>query len=143
MRVVADTNTVVSGLLWHGPPRNLLDAARAGSLTLFTSVDLLAELEEVLSRPKFHQRLALANVSVEDLALGYGALANIVEPIPLEAVVLVDPDDDAVLACALAAHAEAIVSGDHHLLDLAQHQGITILTSAELLSRLAGRSLEK
>ena len=47
MRVVADTNTIVSGLLWHGPPRRILDAARAGSPELFTSLELLTELEDV------------------------------------------------------------------------------------------------
>ena len=43
MRVVADTNTIVSGLLWHGPPRRVLDAARSGALHLYTSATLLAE----------------------------------------------------------------------------------------------------
>ena len=47
MRVVADTNVVVSGLLWHGPARQLLNAARQGTVELFTSGALLAELEEV------------------------------------------------------------------------------------------------
>lgn len=53
MRAVADTNVVVSGLLWHGPPRQVLDAARNGVVSLFTSAELLAELEEVLSRESF------------------------------------------------------------------------------------------
>jgi putative PIN family toxin of toxin-antitoxin system len=47
MRVVADTNVVVSGLLWHGPSRQLLNAARQGTVELFTSGVLLAELDEV------------------------------------------------------------------------------------------------
>lgn len=63
MRVVADTNTVVSGLLWHGPPRKLFDAARKGEFELFTSVALLTELEEVLGREKFAKRLAIADVT--------------------------------------------------------------------------------
>jgi uncharacterized protein len=45
MRVVADTNTIVSGLLWRGAPRKVLDEARKGTIELFTSVILLAELE--------------------------------------------------------------------------------------------------
>ena len=60
MRVVADTNIVVSGLLWRGNPRRLLEAAREGTIDLFTSAALLAELEDVLSRAKFAQRLVSA-----------------------------------------------------------------------------------
>ncbi len=53
MRVVADTNVVVSGLLWYGPSRRILDLARAGTLELFTSAELLGELRDVLGRPNF------------------------------------------------------------------------------------------
>ena len=120
MRVVADTNTVVSGLLWHGPPRQVLDAARAGTLQLYTTAVLLAELDEVLQRPKFAQRLTLAGVTTRTLVLGYAALARLIEPAVIVPVVEEDPDDDAVLACAVAAQAEAIVSGDSHLLARAQ-----------------------
>ena len=51
---------MVSGVLWQGPPRQVLDAARAGKITLFTTPFLLAELQDVLSRPKFARRLAQA-----------------------------------------------------------------------------------
>ena len=136
MRVVADTNTVVSRLLWHGNPRQVLEAARAGTLQLYTSAALLAEIEEVLQRPKFAQRLSLAGVGSRTLVMGYAALAYLVEPAVIEPVVIADPDDDAVLACAIAARAEAIVSGDKHLIDLAEYDGIPILTAAQLLGRI-------
>lgn len=62
MRIVADTNTVLSGLLWHGPPRRLLELARQRTVTLCTSPALLAELAEVIARDKFaHQVLAGRN----------------------------------------------------------------------------------
>ncbi len=137
MRVVADTNTVVSGLLWHGPPRQVLDKARDGIVELTTSAQLLAELEDVLRREKFAQRLEAAGVNARELVLGYAALAAIVKPEGIAPVVQGDPEDDQVLACALAAHAEAIVSGDHHLLELGEYQGIPILTPAQLLARTA------
>ncbi len=63
MKVVADTNVVVSGLLWHGPSRQVLDAACAGSIQLFTTTVLLAELQDVLRRPKFAERLTHAAVT--------------------------------------------------------------------------------
>lgn len=132
MRVVADTNTVVSGLLWHGPPRLVLDAARSGRIELFTSAILLAELEDVLRREKFAQRLALANALPRELLLGYAVLASIIDPAIINPMILADPDDDAVLACAVGAGAQAIVSGDTDLLTLREYQGIKIVTASEL-----------
>jgi len=134
--VVADTNTVVSGLLWHGNPRLVLEAARVGTLQLYTSASLLAEIEEVLQRPKFAQRLSLAKVTSHTLIMGYAALARLIEPAVIEPVIIADPDDDEVLACALEARAEAIVTGDTQLLDLKQYKGIPILTAIELLTRM-------
>lgn len=102
MRAVADTNIVVSGLLWQGAPRRVLDLARAGDLELFTSPALLLELEEVLLRAKFSRRLNAAGVSPTDLVLGYAALATVISPPPIDPAVKADPDDDEVLACAAA-----------------------------------------
>ncbi len=59
MRVVADTNVVVSGLLWHGPSRRILDLARAKTLELSTSAELISELRDVLERPGDHHLLDL------------------------------------------------------------------------------------
>ena len=137
MRVVADTNIVISGLLWRGPPRQLLNEARAGVIVLFTTLSLLAELEDVPKREKFAERLGLAGVTVRQLVLGYAALAVVVEPVAVERIVAQDPKDDEVLSCALAAKAEAIASGDRHLLKIGEHGGIPILTANELLNRLA------
>jgi len=134
MRAVADTNVVISGLLWGGPPRAVLDLARSGAVELFTSPALLAELEDVLARRKFLRRLQLSRTSVHELILGYASLARVIRPAPIEPIVLADPDDDAVLACALAARVDVIVSGDGHLLALRQVQGIRVATSAGFLA---------
>jgi putative PIN family toxin of toxin-antitoxin system len=136
MRVVADTNTIISGLLWHGAPRQVLEKARAGTIELFTTIVLLSELEEVLQREKFAERLVLVGVGPKDLVVGYAALATLVEPTTIGPTIADDPDDDDVLACAVAARAEAIVSGDAHVLSLGEYQGIPILTAPELLIRI-------
>jgi hypothetical protein len=136
MRVVADTNIIVSGLLWRGNPRRVLDAARDGIIELFTSAVLLDELEAVLSREKFSQRLAKANVTAHELVMGYAVLATLIEVETVEPVILADPDDDAVLACALAGECNVITSGDSHLLDLKEYRSIRILTAAEMLGDL-------
>jgi putative PIN family toxin of toxin-antitoxin system len=117
MIIVADTNTVLSGLLWGGPPRRLIDLARDRSLTLCTSLVLLAELAEVIGRDKFAHRVHLAGLSAADLVQDYRRLTHIVEPQPLPAPASRDPDDDHVLACALSARADLIVTRDFDLLD--------------------------
>jgi putative PIN family toxin of toxin-antitoxin system len=105
-------------------------------LQLYTTSVLLAELDEVLQRPKFAQRLALAGVTARTLILGYAALAQMIEPVVIAPVIIADPDDDAVLACAVAVPAEIIVSGDSHLLDLKECEGIPIVTATQLLTRI-------
>jgi putative PIN family toxin of toxin-antitoxin system len=70
MRVVADTNIVVSSFLWRGNPRLVLEAARAGFIDLYTSGLLLEELEDVLSREKFAVRLQAAGVRAHELVFG-------------------------------------------------------------------------
>jgi len=139
VRAVADTNTVVSGLLWHGAPRKFLDTARAGAISLYTSDALLAELVEVLPRKKLAKRVAASGMSVEELARRYALLAQRVTAAEIDPVVLADPDDDRVLACALGAQADLIVSGDPHLRNLKTYQGIPIVTAAEALTRIAQR----
>lgn len=136
VRVVADTNTVVSAFLWGGPPAAILAAAREGRITLFTSPMLLAELEDVLSREKFAERITRVGSSVAQILAGYRALVTIVRPAAIEPTVR-DPDDDQVLACATAAQAQLIVTRDKDLLDLRGYQSISILASAEALQRLA------
>ena len=135
MNIVLDTNTVISGIFWKGAPRQVLDLARSGTYTLFTSSDLLAELADVLGRKKFSARLEQANTNVEELVFGYAALAKTVRPNKIKAVIKADPDDDKVLACAKAANAEIITSGDNHLLDLNEYEGIKIVTVNQLLEQ--------
>ncbi|CAN5258791.1 putative toxin-antitoxin system toxin component, PIN family [soil metagenome] len=137
MRIVPDTNIVISGLFWRGQPRRILDVARDGIIELFTSPVLVEELEDVLSREKFAARLEAAQVTVQELIEGYSALATVIDSEPIAPVILADPDDDAVLACAWAAEAEIIVSGDSDLLDLKEHQEIRILTATEFLAELS------
>ena|SRR5687767_3994212 len=135
MNIVLDTNTVISGLFWKGAPRQLLDLARSGTFTLFTSPELLAELADVLGRKKFSTRLAQVDTSIEELVLGYASLTITVRPDKIDPVIKVDPDDDKVLACAKIANAEVIASGDSHLLDLNEYEGIKIVTVNQLLEQ--------
>lgn len=136
VNTVLDTNILVSGLLWSGLPRQILAAARTQQI-IFTSQELLDELHRVLQRPKFAARLHVAGAIANELIDQYTALAQIVVSASLPAPVCDDPDDDAVIACAVAASAEVIVSGDDDLLRLGSYGSIAILMAGDVLQRLA------
>lgn len=136
MRVAVDTNVLVSGLLWHGPPHALIEAIREGKLQLVASPALLAELADVIGRPKFASILARAATTRERLLAEIGELAELIEPAPLTAPVCRDPDDDALIALAIAAQAEVIVTGDDDLLALGGHSGIRIIGPAAAVKEL-------
>lgn len=140
MRVVLDTNTLVSGVISPGgPPRRLLDGARTQAFELCSSATLLAELLDVLSREKFAARLAQAGLTPQGIVGELRRMATMATPQAVPRVIEQDADDDHVLACALAGQADLIVSGDKHLLGLGgQYEGIRIVAPAvavELIGR--------
>jgi putative PIN family toxin of toxin-antitoxin system len=118
VRLVLDTNVVISALLWRGKPYRLLETIRRqeGS-QLYSSSVLLEELSDVVSRPAMTKRLAAIGKSAPQVLTDYLEAIELVEPVDVPRVAR-DPDDDHVLACALAAGAELIVSGDPDLLVL-------------------------
>jgi putative PIN family toxin of toxin-antitoxin system len=134
MRVVADTNTIVSGLGWRGSPAQVFDAALAGDLTLITSPALRDELSRVLRYPKLTSVFSDPDRIVNLL----GATAETVHPSLLLAVVDDEPDNR-VLEAAVTGQADAIVTGDDHLLALGSFREVPILTTTALLARLPDR----
>jgi uncharacterized protein len=137
VRLVLDTNTALSGLLWNGPPSRLIETAEGGLVRLFSSVALLTELRTVLSREKFARPLARRDVTVAEVFGHHVALVTIVAPALMTPTIIRDPSDDAILAAALDASADMIVSGDAHLLNLKTFQGIDIVTAAIANERIS------
>lgn len=131
MRLVLDTNVVVSALVWGGTPLKLLQAAADGDIELYTSPALLAELMEVLERKPLASRLSRQRSSIEQAVGFYGELAISVSPLSTPRAVPGDADDDHVIAVALAARADLVVSGDKHLLSMGRYEGIAIVAAAE------------
>jgi len=140
MRLVLDTNVVFSALLWRGKPYQLLEAvSQRPDLHLFSSPVLLEELAEVLARPMAAKRLALIGTNANAVLALYRTVVEVVEPTLVPRVVR-DADDDQVIAAALAAHADLIVSGDEDLLAIGSYQGIRIINAAEALFQLQNES---
>jgi putative PIN family toxin of toxin-antitoxin system len=137
LRIVLDTNVALSALLWRGKPYRLLEAIRQRSdIRLFSSPALLAELADVLARPSPTKQLAVISRSAREVLADYLEIVEVVEPEDVPRVVPGDADDDHVIAAAVTARAEIIVSGDSDLLSLGSHQGIDILSAARALEQI-------
>jgi putative PIN family toxin of toxin-antitoxin system len=138
MMLVADTNVLVSAIVFGGKPRQILLWAEAGYLQLALSPALLNELKGVLTRPKIGFNVAQAEAAAVEIM----NLAATVFPVLRLHHVSQDPDDNRVLECAVASRAQVIVSGDRHLLDLLAYRQIPVMTPADFTAYF-GATLKK
>lgn len=109
----------------------MIELAADKEVQLFTSRALLDELAATLAKKKLAKYVAATGLTAEQMLANYRRIAKLVTARQLEQQVSRDADDDAVLACALAARADLIVSGDDDLLVLKTFNGIPILTAAQ------------
>lgn len=137
LRIVLDTNIAISGLIWRGTPHHLLVALAQDQFSAYTSYALVSDLTRKLLGTKLGNELLKRDISAQQLVMGYSALCELVSPAALSQPVCRDSDDDAVLACAKAAQADLIVSGDQDLLVLQAFEGIPIVTAAQAWERLS------
>ncbi len=131
MNVVIDTNVFVSSFLsLQGPPKRVIDLWKTGRIILCLSRDIIAEYVEVLARfglagqPELRELLDLFARRIN--------LIFVPSP-PVLSLIPYDPADEKFIACAVAARAEYVVSGDKHLLNLGTHGSIKVVTPAQFL----------
>lgn len=136
IRVVFDTNVIISGSLWSGAPKRALMAAKEGYAKSFVSEALLDELNEVINRAKFSERLTAIGKTTHSVVSEFLQFSEVIDATYIPPTVLADPDDDAVISCALSANANCIVTGDPHLLDLRAIGKISILSVNIFLQQL-------
>jgi putative PIN family toxin of toxin-antitoxin system len=132
VRVVTDTNVVISGLLWGGPPNEILRWARDGFLELIACEETAGELKRVLQHKRFSRRMSDLNTSPEQVFAYFMNLATFVpnpayDPEEIEE----DPFDNVFLALASEGKARLISSGDRHLLSLKEYRSVHIVTPSE------------
>jgi uncharacterized protein len=135
-RLVLDTNVVISGLFWDGKPGALLTLAGDREIRLHTSAALLAELRATLLKPKLARALDASGHSPAELVAEYRRAVTVTRAAATISVSSRDPDDNRVIACAVAARADGIVTGDDDLLSMKAVSGIPIRTVAEALEWL-------
>jgi len=131
-RVVLDTNVLVSAIISDGKPRALFGKGIDNQFDMLTSEPLLKELARVLRRPKF-------KTSPSEIRRVTRALLNSAEVVQVKSkieVVKEDPEDDMIIETAIDGHADFIVTGDRHLLNLGSFRNINITTVEKALKLL-------
>ncbi|WP_017317942.1 putative toxin-antitoxin system toxin component, PIN family [Mastigocladopsis repens] len=135
MKVVVDVNVWISALLWGGVPDKVLILAEDKKITIFASKALFLELETTLRRRKFQSKIQSLDLNVDDVINVTKDVIQMCPDISVDAPQLRDSKDNKILAAAVAASAEVIITGDLDLLVLTEFNQIPILTPQDFLSR--------
>lgn len=131
MRIVLDTNVLVSGIFFSGPPANILRAWSRGKFRLVLSPEILAEYTRVSAElaGKF------SGIDVQRILDLVVVHSYVCSPVPLSEQVCEDSHDDMFLAAAIDSRTKIIVSGDKHLLKVSGYKGVSVLTPREFVVR--------
>jgi putative PIN family toxin of toxin-antitoxin system len=130
VKIVIDTNVLISAIFWTGNPKQLLNKVRRGEATFLISEDLLNEFKEVLMRKDKPFKLSLEEA--ERVVTEMRGIAQIVHP-NSQVVVCKDERDNEVLECDIDGRAEYVISGDLHLLGLKSFKGVKIISVTDFL----------
>jgi len=133
LKIVLDTNTLVSAIGWEGPPARILRACRAGRFDLVTSPRLLEELTRVLTYPKL--RVIARHPDLPQILKWFHAAEHLVYPKKTLGIITVDPADNRILEAGMEGQVDAVISGDEHLLRLKIFEGIPIVSPATFCRR--------
>jgi putative PIN family toxin of toxin-antitoxin system len=138
MNVVLDANIYVSALITAGGnPAQILTRWQEGEIDVVVSDEIIEEIRRVTSYPKLWERYRSVRENRDELIERLREIAIVVEPSRTLSAVLQDESDNRYVECAIEGRAEYIVTGDPHLLDIREYQGVEILSPAALLAVLA------
>jgi putative PIN family toxin of toxin-antitoxin system len=133
LRVVLDTNVLISSIGWDGPERSIIREGLEGNIILLTSRDIIKEFLGVMERDKFD---FIDKFQIERFLMTIFQEFEIINTTTTTSVIEEDPDDNMIIECAVDGHAHLIVSGDRHLLKLMEYENIKILRSSDLLDMI-------
>ena len=134
IRVVLDTNVLISSILFKGELAGIVDLWKSGRIVPVVSRETFDEFRTVLEYPKFTLTGGEIKSVIEEEVLPF---FDIVEKVDVVSGVCKDPDDDKFIACALSASANFIVSGDKDLCDVGTYRTIKIMRASDLLEIIA------
>ncbi len=129
IKVVLDTNIYISGILFTGNPRIILDLAIKGRIKVCISSDIITEIKDVLSRKKFGFPTEIIETIIREIE----SVTTLITPSKKYKVVSRDNDDNIIIDCAAEAHVDYIITGDNDLLSLNNYNAIRIINPAEFI----------
>ena len=135
MRVLLDTNVLISGIRWPGPSSRIWEAVQTGIVRAVTSEPLIRELRDVLTRRTGPFRLSPPEYKLVERQIR--RRCTVVRP-EVTLSILADTADNRVLECAVTGKVDVIVTGDKELMDLGAYQGVKIKTPAAAWKEIAG-----
>jgi len=129
VKVVFDTNVLVSSIFWKGKPYQVVRKAAKAEFRNFVSNEMLAELEEVL-----HRDFEIDSAGIARITSTLLLFSSVLKPVVKHEIVADDPDDNIIIDCAVAAKARFIVTQDKHLLKIRRFKSINIVTPDEIMN---------
>ncbi len=131
MRVIINTNVLISGIFFGGPPAKILEAWRGGELKLIVSPEILEEYFEVCARISVRN----PDIDIAPILVLIARNSQVVESQPLAEQISRDVDDDKFIACAIASGTRTIISGDNDLLTASGYKKIKVVTPRDFVDR--------
>jgi uncharacterized protein len=128
-RVTADSNVIVSALVFGGKPLIILEMAQAGEIELAISESIINETLRII-RDKFYR----SREQITEMESHLRAITRCVQPTELLDAVPDDADDNKIVECAVAAGSDVVVTGDDHILRLGSFRGIKIRRPSDFLA---------
>ena len=136
LKLVLDTNAIVSAFFWEGNEAELLRKIEQGKARLYITSEILKEVEEVIKRPKFNEVMIKANLTPDQIMQKIVSLSHLVIAPKISVKICRDEKDNKFLECAESAKADYIISGDEDLLSLKEYKGIPIIRTWKILQIL-------
>ena len=136
MRVVLDTNVLIASFVWRRRLAPIFDAVRDGQVTPCFTGTTFSELKRTLLYPKFEAQLLKNRTTPEYITRLLSSRAHFAHGAYAVTEIKSDPSDNHILACAVSAQAEVIVSGDKHLLAIGSYRDIPIVAPEEFMRKI-------
>ena len=134
LKVVLDTNILVSALLFRGELSRIVELWKEGRLIPVISKETFRELKAVFEYPKFRLTKDEIRTLIEEEILPFFEVVEVAEEVR---GICIDPDDDKFISCAISVSADFIVSGDKHLCGLHIYKSVRIIKAADLMKLFA------
>ena len=132
IKVALDSNIFISGIIFGGNPRKIIDLIIEGKLRLCISSDILGEIKEVLERDKF----GFSPDITRQIIIEIESLSEFITPTKKHSVVKRDSSDNIIIDCAIEANADYIITGDDDLLSLREYNKIKIISARDFLKQI-------